>query len=72
MEKVLAINPGSTSTKIALYDGNSELWTEKISYSKDKRTTIDKITDHLDMRTSDIEELLKEKNMSPAELDAVV
>jgi len=72
MEKILAINPGSTSTKIALYDGNTELWSEKISYSKERISTFEKITDQLDMRKSDIDDLLKEKDVSPAELNAVV
>ena len=72
MEKVLAINPGSTSTKIALYDGDSELWAEKISYSKERISAFEKITDQMDMRKSDIENVLKEKNISAGGLDAVV
>jgi len=72
MEKILAINPGSTSTKIALYDGEEEVWTEKISYKKDKINEFDSIIDQLDMRKSDIDALLKEKNVLPQDLDAVV
>ena len=33
MEKLLIINPGSTSTKIAVYDGEEQLFVESISHS---------------------------------------
>ena len=34
MEKLLIINPGSTSTKIAVYDGENQLFVESISHSE--------------------------------------
>ena len=32
MEKILVINPGSTSTKIAVYDGDQQVFLENISH----------------------------------------
>ncbi|MDO4572408.1 MAG: butyrate kinase [Clostridia bacterium] len=32
MKKILVINPGSTSTKIAVYDGREQLWQENIEH----------------------------------------
>jgi len=72
MEKIIAINPGSTSTKISFYQGEQEIWTEKISYSKDEINSFEHIIDQLDMRKKDIDELLDKKNVQITDLDAVV
>ena len=35
--KVLVINPGSTSTKVALFHRESELWRKSVSHSVEER-----------------------------------
>ena len=35
-EKVLVINPGSTSTKVAVFDGEDLKWTESINHSAEE------------------------------------
>lgn len=50
MEKLLVINPGSTSTKIAYFEGNSRIWQEDIPHSREQLASFDSVTDQLDMR----------------------
>lgn len=68
MEKVLVINPGSTSTKIALFDGNSELWKESISHSGEELSKYDTICDQLDMRTELIRNAMDSHGVKVTEL----
>ena len=50
MERLLVINPGSTSTKIAYFEGNSRVWQEDIAHSREELAAFDSVTDQLDMR----------------------
>jgi len=50
MEKILVINPGSTSTKIAMYDGGRQLWMESIEHPLEEMRKYDRVYDQLDMR----------------------
>ena len=49
-EKILVINPGSTSTKIAVYQGEEQQWTESIAHSLEDLKAYPTIYDQLDMR----------------------
>ena len=49
-EKILVINPGSTSTKIAVYIGEEQQWIESIGHTADDLKAYDTIYDQLDMR----------------------
>ncbi len=49
-EKILVINPGSTSTKIAVYNGNDEVWVESINHSLEEIKVFPTVFDQLDMR----------------------
>ena len=49
-EKILIINPGSTSTKIAMYQGDEQLWMESIEHSLEEMKKYDTVYDQLDMR----------------------
>ena len=49
-EKILVINPGSTSTKIAVFQGDKEKWTESIKHSLEELKAYNTIYDQLDMR----------------------
>lgn len=71
-EKVLVINPGSTSTKIAVYDGDKELLNETIRHDAEDLAKFEQITDQYDFRTSIISSSLEEKGIDPGDLDAVI
>jgi len=72
MHLILVINPGSTSTKVALYQDENSLWSTTISYTKDKVAKFEKVIDQLNMRRDDIKNVLKERGVDLASLSAVV
>jgi butyrate kinase len=71
-EKILVINPGSTSTKIAVFDGEKELMNETIRHDSGELSKFDSITDQYDLRAGIIEEALKKEGIAVAELDGVI
>lgn len=70
-EKILVINPGSTSTKVAVYEGDQPKWTESISHSLEELKNYACIYDQLDMRTRLVKECLEKHGESLDSLDAV-
>ncbi|TYB31944.1 MAG: butyrate kinase [Candidatus Mcinerneyibacterium aminivorans] len=70
--KVLAINPGSTSTKLAIYENESSLLEETVRHDSKKVKSYDKVVDQFDFRKNIIEKTLKDKGFSLNDLDAVV
>jgi butyrate kinase len=69
---ILVINPGSTSTKIALYKGEECISLKNLSHSTEEVKKYDKIYDQKDMRTSVILSWLESENVSLKSLSAVV
>ncbi|MTK11649.1 MAG: butyrate kinase [Clostridiaceae bacterium] len=72
MYKILAINPGSTSTKIALYEETKELFKKNIEHSNEELAKYKNITEQYEMRYEAIMKSLKEMNFDVKELSAVV
>ena len=70
--KLLIINPGSTSTKIGVYEGEKEILEETLRHSSEEILKYDTIFDQLDFRKEVILKVLKEKGIDINELDAVV
>ena len=70
--RVLVINPGSTSTKIGVYEGEKEVLEETLRHSSEEILKYDTIFDQLDFRKEVILNVLKEKGIDINELDAVV
>lgn len=70
--KLLIINPGSTSTKIGIYEDEKEVLETTLRHSSDEIAKYATIFDQLDFRKDIILEILKEKNFDINELDAVV
>ena len=70
--KLLIINPGSTSTKIGVYEGEKEILEETLRHSAEEILKYDTIFDQLDFRKKVILKVLKEKGIDINELDAVV
>lgn len=70
--KVLAINPGSTSTKIAVFDGKDCVYSENINHDAATLKTFKEIPDQFDYRRAIIEERLKAAGVKIEEMDAYV
>jgi len=63
MNRILAINPGSTSTKIAVFDGKKEVFVKNIKHSTEELSNFNKITDQSDFRKKVILKELEENNI---------
>lgn len=72
MYKILAINPGSTSTKIALYEGEVRVLSETINHPAEELNKFDRVIDQYEYRKDEILKLLKANNIKLEELSAVV
>jgi len=59
--KVLAINPGSTSTKIAAYESEACLWKQVIDHPSNEINAFDRVGDQCDYRIEHILKLLEER-----------
>lgn len=70
--KILAVNPGSTSTKIAVYEDEREVFTESVVHSDEQLKKYDRVTDQFTMRKENILRALAEHDVKQAELSAVV
>lgn len=71
-EFILAINPGSTSTKVALFRGDELLHGKNLSHSTEEIEKYPKITDQYDFRKDAILDWLKEIQVSQESLVAVI
>ncbi|SJZ85134.1 butyrate kinase [Selenihalanaerobacter shriftii] len=69
--KVLIINPGSTSTKLAIYENEEVIMEVSIEHDQDKIRSYERIADQYDFRKEVILQALKEKGINLEELDAV-
>lgn len=70
-ELVLVINPGSTSTKFALYSGEECLLTENVSHPIQELQKYDSITDQEEFRRQTILRALEKQGYSLEDLDCV-
>lgn len=70
--KILAINPGSTSTKIAVYTNERSEFEQVIRHSTDEIKQFVKIYDQYEYRLQLVEKALKEHEINVSELSAVV
>ena len=69
---ILAINPGSTSTKIALYEDEKEVFTKTLEHPVEELEKYDNTQDQYEMRKDAVLAFLKEKNFDIKNLSAVV
>ncbi|MBE3091787.1 MAG: butyrate kinase [Candidatus Atribacteria bacterium] len=70
--KILVINPGSTSTKVALFSNEQLLFENKIEHSSKELSNFNKIIDQYHFRQDIILSFLKEKGINLSTLNAVV
>lgn len=71
-EKILVINPGSTSTKVALYSDGESLAEETIEYTIEKISEFQSIPEQKEFRKEDILDFLNSNSTTVQELTAVV
>lgn len=69
--KILVINPGSTSTKIAVYHNTQEQFLKNIRHDIDYLSKFDKVTDQFEFRKQLVLKELVEQGI-PFEFDAVI
>ena len=69
--RILVINPGSTSTKVGLFEGETCLFQETLRHSTEELAGFTGVMEQVDFRRGIVEKLLAEKNVSPDSLDAV-
>jgi len=70
--RILAVNPGSTSTKIAIYEDENVFLAKNFEHRKEELDRFSNLTDQLPFRMSLILILLKEKGVDLSSLDCVV
>lgn len=70
--RILAINPGSTSTKIAIYDDGKEVFETTLRHPAEEINKYDKIYDQYDFRKNVILDTLNEQGINLTKLSAVV
>jgi len=70
--KILAINPGSTSTKIAIYEDNREIFEKTLRHTNEELAPFENISDQLEFRREVILDAVSESGIKLDELSAIV
>ena len=70
--KLLIVNPGSTSTKIGIFEDENLILEKVLRHQTEELKKFSKITDQYSFRLGFIEEALKEANLEIADFDGVV
>ena len=69
--KILVLNPGATSTKIAVYENGTEVFCETIRHTQDELAGFSHVIDQLDFRRELVMETLRTHGFSRADFAAV-
>lgn len=72
MEKLLIMNPGSTSTKIAVYEDENPLFIESIEHSAEETNKYDTIFDQYEFRKDTIIDCLERYKIKLVDLTGIV
>jgi hypothetical protein len=72
MHRVLVINPGSTSTKVAVYEDEQPLFVKTLSHSSQQLSAFSHVLDQYDFRLEAVLELLQGRDVPLTSLLAVV
>ena len=64
MFKILVINPGSTSTKVAIFEDEDEVLKEKLYHSVEELNIYEHVVDQLDFRESVVREFINKAGYS--------
>lgn len=71
MKRILVINPGSTSTKLAVYEDDKQIWSKSVYHPMDDLKRFHHINEQYEYRRNHIMEALKEAGI-PQDFDAVI
>ncbi len=71
MARVLIVNTGSSSTKVALYEDEKEVWKETVRHDYETIKNLPDIKEHLRFRERVIREILKKRNVTGEGIDAI-
>ncbi|MCK4302363.1 MAG: butyrate kinase [candidate division Zixibacteria bacterium] len=69
---MLIINPGSTSTKTALFDGDTKVTDQVVRHDADELARFDNVADQLEYRMKGINEWIDSLELKPEQLKAVI
>ncbi len=70
--QILVINPGSTSTKMALFEENTPVWEETISHAREELKQFSSVWDQLEFRQHAVLDLAIRRGLDFTSLDAAV
>ena len=70
--KILVINPGSTSTKVSLYQDETSLWEESVFHDAPVLLQYPHVNDQMPFRYQVILEMLKKHGVAPETIDLFV
>ena len=70
--RILVINPGSTSTKVGVFDGETEVFTKNVAHEAEKLATFASVSDQMPYRRDLILEALAENGVDLSTIDAFV
>lgn len=70
--RVLSINPGSTSTKFAVYDEEYQVFANTLNHSVEELSKFKSIMDQFEMRKKEIEKALEKNHIELKSINAVV
>ncbi|MGL5682348.1 MAG: butyrate kinase [Marinifilaceae bacterium] len=70
--RILTINPGSTSTKIAVFENEKEIFVKNIKHSAEDIAQFQNIIAQLDYRRDIIMDVLKENDLDISTMDIIV
>ena len=71
MKKILVINPGSTSTKLAVYEDSQPVWRNSIAHSPEELTAFHHINEQYEFRRLHVMQALDQAHI-PLQFDAIV
>ena len=72
MEKLLILNPGSTSTKIAVFEDETPLFTQSIVHTPEELAPFDHVAEQYEFRKDLVVKTLKEHGVALSELTGIV
>ena len=72
MYKILVLNPGSTSTKVAYYEDSVNVCEQNLAVDRKVISGMKNIFDQMDLRKETIQKFLDEEHIDPKELSFIV
>jgi butyrate kinase len=72
LHNILAINPGSTSTKIAVYENSKPVFLKNICHPAEELRNFNKITDQFEYRKNQIREELSHSHIDISKIKVIV